>query len=192
MTARAESTVQWRVQYSGMYQVCCVRYRGTRSYPHSSQHSFHVHQLVDSLTYTYNTPHVARGPDTSHHQGFIHSIQLRSFNSKPITILHSQDSFTVTRSRQSKPVVALVDDCGSLNYTSSLVSATSRSLLIKARPDSHRGGWAGTHLSLMSVKLKRASIARRAAVRNRVKIHDGLRSRKSSIPAQSVSHRVPT
>ena len=167
-----------------MYQVCCVRYRGTRSYPHSSQHSFHVHQLVDSLTYTYNTPHVARGPDTSHHQGFIHSIQLRSFNSKPITIHTSQDSFTVTRDKLN--LVALVDDCGSLNYTSSLVSATSRFLLIKARLGSHRGGWAGTHLSLMLVKLKRASIARRAAVRNRVKIHDGLRSRKSS---QFVSHR---
>ena len=39
----------------------------------------------------------------------------------------------------------------------------------KARPGSHcadRGGWTGTHL------------ARRAAVRNRVKIHDGLRPRK--------------
>jgi hypothetical protein len=118
-----------------------------------------------------------QSPPRFHSSNTASFVQLKTNN-------HSQDSFRLLHDKVN--LVALVDDCGSLNYTSSLVSATSRSLLIKARPDSHRGGWAGTHLSLMSVKLKRASIARRAAVRNRVKIHDGLRSRKSS---QFVSHR---
>ena len=61
-------------------------------------------------------------------------------------------------------LVALVDDCGSSNYTSSLVSATSRSLLKLDQAHIAVGG--REHISLMSVKPTRIN---RAAGRRKIR-----------------------
>jgi hypothetical protein len=83
-------------------------------------------------------------------------------------------------------LVALVDNCGSSNYTSSLVSAISRSLL---KLDQARGGWAGTHNTLK--KLTRINIEASARRRESAGSATLIIEQQSARGRHTNRHRVP-
>jgi hypothetical protein len=99
--------------------------------------------------------------------------------------MFSASSFGVTTNVRVN-LVALVDNCGSSNYTSSLVSAISRSLL---KLDQARGGWAGTHNTLK--KLTRINIEASARRRESAGSATLIIEQQSARGRHTNRHRVP-